>query len=286
MTTPRNPDDVIAAFLAEGQAELPNRAFEVVRRDIHRTRQRVVIGPWRAPNMSNLARVAIAATAVVAVGLAWFNFSPSSTGIGGLPTQSPPTTVSPSPTPEPISGNGLLEPGRHVFDSEIPMSITVPANWYAYESIAIGKNIGTTRELALAVWPMVNTYVDPCLDHTLVSPAPGPGVDDIANALASQPGVEAGPPADVTIDGYSGKLVELTVTADITTCIGGKDGFWLWADDSGGYRYVQGTNEWDRLYILDVDGERFTFAAAVQQASSAADRAELDAIIESIDIAP
>src|SRR6185369_13279896 len=65
MTAPH--DDLIRAFIAEGREELPDRAFDAVRGEIHRTRQRVVIGPWREPQMSNLAKVALAAAAVVAV---------------------------------------------------------------------------------------------------------------------------------------------------------------------------------------------------------------------------
>ena len=65
MTAPH--DDLIRAFIAEGREELPDRAFDAVRGEIHRTRQRVVIGPWREPQMSNLAKVALAAAAVIAV---------------------------------------------------------------------------------------------------------------------------------------------------------------------------------------------------------------------------
>ena len=98
-------------------------------------------------------------------------------------------------------------------------------------------------------------------------------------------GFEAGQSKAIVIDDYSGKLVDLTVTTDTTTCDGLQDGFWLW-NDGPGHRFAQGTIEEDRIYILDVDGIRFAFAAAVQHASSAADRAELDAIIASIDIKP
>jgi hypothetical protein len=283
MTAPRDPDVLIRTFLDEGQAELPDRAFDAVRRDIHQTRQRVVIGPWKEPTMPMFARVAIAAVAVVAVGLAWVNFGPPSQGGVGAPTPSPSATPAPTPTPIPMPNSGLLDPGRYRLGSAIPMDITVPAGWNSFETAVI-KNLYLPTEMAFGLWEMENTYVDPCMDHTLVSPPPGPGVDDIAEALANQPGIEAGPPRDVTVDGYSGKLVELTITADITTCIGGRDGFWLWF--GGDRRYVQGTNEEDRLYILEVDGVRYTFWAAVQQATSAADRAELDAIIESIDIQP
>jgi hypothetical protein len=286
MTAPHDPDTLIRTFLDEGQTELPDRAFDAVRRDIHETRQRVVIGPWRQPDMTILARVAIAAAFVVAAGFAWVNFGPPSQGgVGATPTPSPSSVTTPFPTHGAIRAFEALEPGTYRMNSVPEMSVTVPAGWTAYGGSAITKNDGTPTEAAIAPWPMLNTYVDPCRDHTVASPAPGPGVVDIAEALANQPGIEAGPPRDVTIDGYSGKVVELTVTTDITTCVGGKDGFWLWHDGEG-HRFVQGTNEEDRLYILDVDGVRFSFAVAVQQATSAADRAELEAIIASIDIQP
>ena len=47
MTAPRDADRLIQTFLSEGETDLPDRAFEAVRRDIHRTHQRVVLGPWR-----------------------------------------------------------------------------------------------------------------------------------------------------------------------------------------------------------------------------------------------
>jgi hypothetical protein len=87
----------------------------------------------------------------------------------------------------------------------------------------------------------------------------------------------------VTVDGYSGKFVELTVTADITKC---GDKFWIWASPDGNSRWVQGTNEMNRMYILDVEGRRFTFSARIPARTTSGDRAELDAIIGSIDIQP
>jgi hypothetical protein len=139
-----------------------------------------------------------------------------------------------------------------------------------------------------AVWPITGTFVDPCTDHTLVQPTPGPGIDGLADALANQPGTEAGPPTEVTVDGYRAKLVESTVTAAIEPC-GPNEGsleFLLWAGPDGDGRYVQGTNEFNKMYIVDVDGERLTFNARIPAMTTAADRAELEAIIASIDIEP
>ncbi|HEX5013153.1 MAG TPA: hypothetical protein VFV72_03260 [Candidatus Limnocylindrales bacterium] len=92
--TARHPDELIDAFLDEGRDDLPDRIFDAVRGDIHRTRQRVVIGPWREPHMSNVARVALAAAAVIAVLVGASRLLPSAPGPG---------SVQPSPTPTPTA---------------------------------------------------------------------------------------------------------------------------------------------------------------------------------------
>ena len=48
----------------------------------------------------------------------------------------------------------------------------------------------------------------------------------------------------------------------------------------------QGTDELNVIYIVDVDGERLTFNGRLPAATTATDRAELDAMIASIDIVP
>ena len=299
MTASRDPDKLIRAFLDEGQTDLPDRVFDAVRHDIQRTHQRVVIGPWRVPNMSIFARAAIAAVAVLAVGLAWVNFGPSQSGpgVGAQPTPTP------TPSPQPLPGGVLdLEPGRYWLNAvgassgtPVPrIAVTMPAGWTADGDLVL-KNYAPDLNPgefdasdagagpSLVAWQISGTFVDPCTNHTLVKPAPGPGIDALADALAHQPGTTAGPPTAVTVDGYSGKFVELTVTADITKCV---DKFSIWTSADGNSRWVQGTNETNRIYILDVDGRRFTFSARIPARTTTADRAELEAIIASIDIEP
>jgi hypothetical protein len=302
MTAPRDADRLIQAFLSEGETDLPERAFEAVRRDIHRTHQRVVLGPWREPDMSTVARVAIAAAAVVAIGLAWINFGPShdNKGVGGsqTPTPTAATAPTPSPSPKPLPNSGQVEPGRYtlITAGEIApgpfpqLAVTVPAGWSADGGGLLLKNYGASDTEAgpsLVVWEMSGTFVDPCTNHTFVKPTAAPGtdalVDALADAYAHQPGTRAGPPTAVTVDGYSGKFVELTVTADITKC---PDNFWIWGSNDGNSRYVQGTNEMNRMYILNVEGHRFTFSARIPARTTTADRAELEAIIASVGIQP
>jgi hypothetical protein len=302
MTAPRDADRLIQAFLSEGETDLPDRAFEAVRRDIHRTHQRVVLGPWREPHMSTIARVAIAAAAVVAIGLAWMNFGPpqDNKGVGGQQTSAPTATTAPtpSPSPKPLPNSGQVEPGRYtlITAGEIApgpfpqLAVTVPAGWSADGGGLLLKNYGASDAEAgpaLVAWQMSGTFVDPCTNHTLVKPTAAPGTDALVNALADayahQPGTSAGPPTAVTVDGYSGKVVELTVKADITKC---PDNFWIWGSNDGNSRYVQGTNEIDRMYILNVEGHRFNFSARIPERTTTADRAELEAILASVGIQP
>lgn len=294
MTAPRYADQLIQAFLADGQTELPDRAFDAVRRDIHRTRQRVVIGPWKEPRMSTLTRLAIAAAVVVALGVAWVNVAPIDR-IGGPPTSAP--TIGPTSTPELITGsNHRLEPATYRFDYRLAAGsdaaaggpsifVTIPSpGWTNYESFAVDKNYGggVTAEEAgpsLVMWKITKKYVDPCGDAgVLFSPVPGPGIDELLVALADQTGLTAGPLTDVTVDGYAGKYVELTVATDVATC---PNGFYPWVD-----KFIQGNNELLRVYALDLDGDRLTFFLRIPQRTTAVDRALLHQLVDSIDIAP
>lgn len=287
MTAQRDPDTLIRAYLDEGVTELPDRAFDAIRADLGRHRQRVVIGRWREPDRSTLSNVAIAAAVVLAVGLAWFNFGPPSSGVGTGP---PPT---PSASPPPLPSDGVtIEPGRYRISGDpatlpagMAMVITLGPGWQPESGWAVTRNAGPASGPAIGAWLISNTFVDPCTDHTLRSPEPGPDVDALVKALSNQPGVTAAAPRDVVVDGYRGKSIELTVTADIGSC-GGLESFWLWAGQTGDHRYVQDTREVDRIYVLDVDGTRLTFFLRISPTTTAAQITELEAIVASIDIEP
>lgn len=293
MTASRDPDRIIQAFLAEGMTELPDRGFDMVRQRIHGTRQRVVLGRLTEPNESIIVRLAVAAAVVVAIGVTLITIAPPSPGIGG-----PPPTPSPMASPQPIPNfQPLVSGGRYTFTwpAESPtaideprpsLTITIPNDgWVSYATFAADKNYGPSDAEAGAsfvVWRIENRYVVPCIESgtppPALDPSPGPGIDELLQALASQTGLSAGPLTPVTIDGFSGKFVELTVTTDIATC---QDGFYPWVD-----KYVQGNNEVLRVYALDVDGFRLTFFARIPERTTEADRAELESIIASIDIEP
>ena len=67
MTTSRDPDRLIHAFVREGAEQLDDQIYDAVRAEIDRKRQRVVIGPWRVPTMSKFLTIGLGAAAVIAV---------------------------------------------------------------------------------------------------------------------------------------------------------------------------------------------------------------------------
>jgi hypothetical protein len=283
MTVRRTPDDLIKAFLDEGEIDLPDRAFDAVRRDIHRTRQRVVIGPWREPHMSNLARLAIAAAAVVAVAIAGLNIGLFQGGTGAVPT--------PAPTPrslEALPDDARLEPGRYVIDGPFPrpLSITVPAGWLASDVQAgvagIHKAMPEGSELILSFWIVSNTYADACDPTTLADPPIGRGVDDFVSALSNMESVVATPPQPVSINGLAGRYLDVTRDGDCS----GDYRLWTNASVPGRFDVGQGSPAThDELWVMDVNGTRVV-VDLIQANASADDVAEARAIVESMRLEP
>ena len=97
MTTPRDPDRLIHAFVREGAEQLDDQVYDAVRADIEQQRQRVVIGPWRVPTLSKLLPIGLGAAAVIAVLLLGSRFIDSPTSnVGGAPSAEPTATSSPT----------------------------------------------------------------------------------------------------------------------------------------------------------------------------------------------
>jgi hypothetical protein len=290
MTTPRDPDRLIDAFLAEGPDRLPDRTYDTLRGDIDRTRQRVVIGPWREAHMNNLAKVAIALAAVVVVAIAGLNLMPGSSGPGTTapsPTASQTPSATPSPTPTPsvavdhLPPDGPLAPGTYQAVSEfdgVRFSFTVPVGWRSGVSF-ITNDLPDPTGLRLMFVPISNLYSDPCLG-TVASPPVGPSVDDLVAGLMALPGTTGVTTQDVQVDGRDARLVEYTIGAEYTCAV---DKFLLFRDEGGGDFYTWPPyGDVVRTWIVDVDGVRFVMTADIQASVIDANRAELQDVIDSI----
>ena len=141
MTTPRDPDTLLAAYLADGMEVLPDRVVDAVLDEVHRTRQRTVFGPWRTPPMFKPILGAAAVIAVLVFGGAiWLGAFDPSTDVGPSPAAPPSSAASPSPAAS-ASASASASPGVPVFPTKQqtiepgpydvkvfsqPMTLTIP----------------------------------------------------------------------------------------------------------------------------------------------------------------
>jgi hypothetical protein len=102
MSAPRDLDKQLDAFLLEGPTELPDPSFDAVRGRMESTRQRVVFGPWRMPDMNKFLAIGLGGAAVVvALVIGAQLLGPAAgSGVGGAPSATP----SPIPSPTPVGG--------------------------------------------------------------------------------------------------------------------------------------------------------------------------------------
>ncbi len=131
MTERRDPDRIIAAYFAQGAPELPDRAFDAVRRDIHGIRQRRVFWRWRQPERRVLGRALSLAAVVVVIVSLWMLTVPG-VGPGGGPTSSP--TATPTVFRSPLYGYSIVVPTGW---SATPAT----ARWDGVSAASLGPNV-------------------------------------------------------------------------------------------------------------------------------------------------
>jgi hypothetical protein len=278
----------------EGSTPLPETVRDAIRAELPSTQQRPAWWPARRfPEMNNMAKLGIAAAAVVVAALLGYSyFLAPSVGGPGIDDQSP----TPTPTPPELSST-TGEPGTYLLNTEaeppgtyhLPegATLTIPAGWGGMTGYQVGKNVNESNPVAFTgVWFWIwdddfdTVYLDACRwGEGAIEPPVGPTVDDLANALASQAQHGDGVPVDVTLDGHSGKMIEMTLATDIdfADCYAGEVRSW-----SG--RYHQGPGQVDQVYILDVEGQRVVIWTNYMPGTSDAERAERQAIVDSIQL--
>ena len=180
-----------------------------------------------------------------------------------------------------------MESGTYVTASPFLSRVTfsAPPGWFASMggpyAVFLDPSLGTVANddglVELVIFDKV--YADPChVDRGLLNPPPGPSVDDLAKALASVPSLVATTPTDVTEAGYHGKQLTLTAPTSIATCS-------VWELPMGAANTMV-PGERDTYWILDIDGQRLVIDAHELPTESAAQKAEVQAILDSIRIAP
>ena len=239
-------------------------------------------------------------------------------------------TVTPTPTTASPAQDAMLRspvgPGRFFVDPDgdeaTPLRVTFQGaaaegwmSWFGAVKYLKGDADGFT---GLSITTVSNLVTDGCRDHRPLDPPVGPTVDDLAIALSELAPFEVtAPPTDVTLFGYRGKHLELTVPtlrvrgdgeaspsknfAKFTDCVGGELHSWispindrssgLLAHSSGRkepgvFNAYQVPGQTEEFWILDVEGTRLVLVTFDSPLSPAADVTERNAIFDSIRIEP
>ena len=176
----------------EGSTPLPDDVRDAIRAELPSTHQRPAWWPARRfPEMNNMAKLGLAAAAVVVAALLGYNYlvAPNIGGPGST-IPSPEPTPHRRPTREDSAGADVgLEPGTHtsVSDDGFRQSppVTVPAGWEGVRMAAVGK--GGRPTSGSGHWPATDfathVYRSVPVAGTLIEPPVGPTVDDLATAL-------------------------------------------------------------------------------------------------------
>ena len=132
MTASRDPDRLIHQFLLEGEEQLHDQVYDVVRAEIEQKRQRAMFGPWRLPTMNKFVTIGLGAAAVVVlvfIGAQLFGSPSGGTGLGGEPTATAEPTATPAPSPSPPAS---APPLTQSFTSTLHgYSVSYPEGWTA-----------------------------------------------------------------------------------------------------------------------------------------------------------
>lgn len=186
-----------------------------------------------------------------------------------------------------LNGQESLTAGRYQVDPILPMTVTVavPNGWGAGEKwVVIGpKGNDEPDGMAVRFYQASNLFVHPLSEADgVLSPPVGPSVDDLVNAMVDHPDWTTTGHTAITIDGYAGQLVHVTLpegTSDATP-------FYLFADATDGREWGWATGQLFDIYVVGVGGERLVIDAFHYPGTTAEDLAAQSAVIGSIQLTP
>jgi hypothetical protein len=160
----------------------------------------------------------------------------------------------------------------------------VPAGYTNFGFFAIWPAVDADDDpfRALQYWTVHAVHQNPCRSSEGPTEIGG-SVDDLADALTAQALTAATAPEPITLDGHDGLYLELTMPKDLAPDRCQQESFVLWEGRPGDAHHtadVPGLVE--RLWILDVDGDRVVLATLAGVGVTAAETDELTAMVESV----
>jgi hypothetical protein len=228
MTAHNDLDRQLSDFLRDGPEELPYQSFDAVRDRTDMTRQRVVIGPWRLPEMNKIVTIALSAAAVVVlvfVGAQVFGSPSGGTGDSPDPTATPEPTATSEPSPSEAAEPPLTE---SFTSRQHGYSISYPEGWTA--QAATEPWTSSTFPLSFGS-PEVDTIYDPILNSDLFliigsQPIGDSAPDDWVAQQMATPDEGCGTATEpVAVDGASGQIGGPNCAVAVVATAG--RGYWI-----------------------------------------------------------
>jgi len=295
MTTERDSRTrTVLSWLREDQHENAERVLLRALDEVDATPQRRSWWPARRfqdVNTQLKALLAVAAVAVVA--LVGYQLLPSNTSSGAKATPVPsPSATAPStaPTasadtgPPRLPASGPIAAGTYLMGSGPTFLITVPPGWVSVNGMSIRKNPDQSTEVAVDMFRAgIDVFADAC-ESDGTAERIGPTAEDLIAALVAQENSDISDPVAVTVAGLPGSQFDVSAPdgLDVTRCSIGS--LQIWVDDSGN-NYFAGvglSDEPTTVYVADAPGGRILYH--LNKKGPAADVAELDAMIASMEI--
>ncbi len=200
------------------------------------------------------------------------------------------TDMSPFETTRAVPTTALVE---HQFDlPPFPtMSVQAPSTWGPFDDWGLVRNAcadqdgrceSTNSTMAFMFWAVTEVYRHPC-DWFGPTITPGATVADLATTLQGIPTRNASEPEPVSVGGFDGLYMQWSVPDDVDFDDCDEGYFESWKGDiTGTDRYQQAPGQVDRLWILDIEGQRLVIDAFYLPGTPEEDRHEIDDIIDSI----
>jgi hypothetical protein len=253
---------------------------------------------WRTPNMNKLVTYGLGAAAVVAVLFVGAQFVGTPSGfLGADPTPTPTPQMTATPEPTPPSDGSLPEGGHDLWSRDLGVTISVMVStpgWFGEPgegTLIKNDNADAPDGAGLIVFAQTNdllvglgdlyVYGDPCHWESTKPDTPVTTVDEAIAALSAQASRDPSRPADVTLDGYSGKRITLHVPDDAMFSDCDRGEFRTLVEGQESARYHQDPGQIDLLWILDVNGELVILDIAYYEGTPESVLDEIAAIVES-----
>jgi len=205
--------------------------------------------------------------------------TPPSTGLLSMPNWEP----GDSSDSVPIDAGTYLVP-RSPW-SVADYTVTLPADWTVQYGHVLAQHTGEQNEFGFYEVVVEEIYADACDGENGEVVRPGPGTQDLVDALLAQPGPTKRGPVEATVGDRPAVRIDLSTPRrlDEMDCfLGPGTGVQIWYAEPADKYFVLLPDAVTSVYVVDVDGARQVFVAQVGDPTSTADRAELDTVLASI----